>query len=249
MEKHEQRIKEIIRESIADAGRQDLFREPLFAVSSAQDPRYQELKTIIGDWHSNPEELLSDARSVLSVFVPFTQLVVESVKIQEPVSRIWAESYVVVNNLFDQIGQAVVEYLEQQGYTARSIAATHTYDPVTLRSIWSHRSAAAIAGLGSFGVNRMLFTEKGSAGRYCSILTSALLKVSTKPAPEYCLYHIDGSCLACLKVCPVDALTVDSLDKFTCNANLLTNADRLKDIGFSDVCGKCVAYCPVAYME
>lgn len=249
METIETQIKTMIKAKIAEAGRPDLFREPLFAVSSAQDPRYQKLKTIIGDWHSDPTDLLSEARSVISFFVPFTQAVVKSVQTQEPVSRIWGEAYVVVNSLFDQIGQRVVEYLEQQGYAGRVIAATHTFDPDTLQSMWSHRSAAAIAGLGSFGVNRMLFTEKGSAGRYCTILTTAPLEASTAPAPEYCLYHIDGSCLICLEVCPVDALSVDGLDKFACNAHLLKNADLLKDIGFCDVCGKCVAYCPVAYIE
>lgn len=245
----EDQIKAMIRDGVKAAGRPDLFREPLFAISSAQDKRYPELKTIIGEWHRDPQELLSDANSVISIFVPFTEAVVNTVLTDEPVSRIWGEAYVELNNLFEKIGREVVAYLQAQGFSALSMAATHTFDPETLRSAWSHRSAAAIGGLGSFGVNRMLFTEKGSAGRYGSILTSAKLEGSTSPAPDYCLYRIDGSCLLCLANCPVDALAVDGFDQFACHAHLLKNADRLADIGFCDVCGKCVANCPVGYIE
>lgn len=245
----EDRLGEIIKAGVAGAGRPDLFREPIWAFSQAQDPRYGELKTIVGPWHKNPGELLPAARSVLSFFVPFTREVVQSVVTQEPVSRSWGEAYVVVNDLFDRIGQNLASELEKLGFDALPIAATHTYDPRTLQSMWSHRSAAAIAGLGSFGVNRMLFTERGSAGRYCTVLTSAVLQTKGTPAPEYCLYHIDGSCLACLKVCPVQALSLETIDKFTCHEHLLRNAERLSDVGFCDVCGKCVANCPVAFIE
>lgn len=249
MSELEQTIRRLIKEGILAAGRPDLFRTPLIAVSSADDERYPRLKSMIGPWHKNPRELLGDANSVLSIFVPFTGPVVQSVLIEEPVSRTWGEAYVALNDLFGTLGSSIAAHLIGEGHSALSIASTHTYDPATLESGWSHRSAAAIAGLGSFGVNRMLFTEKGSAGRYATILTSARLEPGTEPAPEYCRYHLDGSCLACLKACPVGALSVDAFDRQACHRHLLGNARRLSDIGFCDVCGKCLARCPAAWQD
>lgn len=245
----EDQIKETVTETVEAAGRPDLFRAPLVGFSDAADERYPELKSMVGDWVRDPKELFPAARSVISIFVPFTREVPRSVLIEEPVSRLWGEAYMVLNNLYATIGEEVEAFLTKGGYESMPIAATHTYDPETLQSMWSHRSAAAIAGLGSFGANRMLFTEKGSGGRYGSILTSAPLEAGKEPAREYCLYHIDGSCLVCMDACPVDALAVGHLKKFTCHDRLLENRELLKDLGGPDVCGKCAAACPVVFIE
>lgn len=242
-------IVSIIVEEVGNCNRSDLFRSPICAFSSADDERYNQLKTIIGDWHCNPNELLTDAKTVISFFVPFTKNVVKSAKVEEPVSAIWGEAYVVVNDLFNIIGVKVGDYLETQGFSAMTIAATHTYDPEKLQSMWSHRSAAAISGLGSFGANRLIITEKGSAGRFCTILTSADLEISMTPAEEQCLYNIKGTCLACERSCPVQALKVDTFEPFVCHEHLLNNEGLLHDVGFCDVCGKCIAYCPKAFTE
>lgn len=240
----------LIREEVEKSNRADLFRTPICSFSSAKDERYLMLKSIIGDWHCTPNELLNDAKTVISFFVPFTENVVKSAKVEEPVSAIWGEAYVVVNDLFNIIGQKIEDCLKEQGFSAMTIAATHTYDPEKLQSMWSHRSAAAISGLGRFGVNRLLITEKGSAGRFCTVLTSAELEVSTTPTPEFCLYNNKkGSCLICVRACPVQALKVDSFEPFVCYEHLLNNADLLDEIGFCDVCGKCIANCPKAFME
>lgn len=42
------RMKQTIIKAVQDINRPDLFREPLIGFSSANDPSYQELKTIIG---------------------------------------------------------------------------------------------------------------------------------------------------------------------------------------------------------
>lgn len=239
----------IIRDEAARANRPDLFRQPICAFSAADDPRYHQLKTIVGPWHKDPAELLPDAKSVISYFVPFTAVLPKSVREREPVSPLWGEAYVALNSLFDVIGERLSEFLRDAGYSVLSIAATHTYDPETLQSSWSHRSAAAISGLGSFGANRMLITELGSAGRFCTLLTSAPLEPSPSPAPERCLHHKNGGCLLCVKACPVGALKPDSFQRFVCNGQLLENAGRLSGLGYCDVCGKCVGSCPLAFLE
>lgn len=247
--KLEEAIAAIVRAEVDSANRPDLFRRPLCGFSAADDPRYHALKTIIGPWHLDPIELLKDAKSVVSFFVPFTVDLPRSAGAEEPVSALWGEAYVVLNNLFDTIGKALSKFLSMQGFSALPIASTHTYDPEKLQSMWSHRSAAAISGLGSFGANRLLITAKGSAGRFCTLLTSAPLEPSPSPAPERCFHHKSGGCLLCVKSCPVGALKPDAFEPFSCNGRLLENADKLSGIGFCDVCGKCIASCPLAYLE
>lgn len=242
-------ISAIIKKQVEQANRPDLFRSPICCFSAADDPRYHQLKTIVGPWHRDPTELLPDAKSVISFFVPFTSALPQSAKKMEPVSALWGEAYIVINDLFDVISGRLSEFLTGEGYSVLPIAATHTYDPKKLQSMWSHRSAAAISGLGSFGANRLLITEKGSAGRFCTVLTSAPLEPSPSPAPERCLYHKNGGCLLCVKACPVGALRQDGFAPFVCNGLLLDNADKLSGIGFCDVCGKCIAACPMACLE
>ena len=247
----EKEITNIIDDKIAKLDRPDLFRRPLVAFSSAADEKYTKLKEIIGQWHLTPKEVLPGAKSVISYFVPFAKNVVLQPKAVKDGAPLWEEAYTIINSYFDDISEAVSNYLTEYGFSAKTIHATHTYDPKDLKSMWSHRSAAAIAGLGVFGANRMLITEKGSGGRFCSVLTSAELKKKQTPIRKKCLYTAGGSCGLCFKICPVKALAAGGIDIFSCQDELDKN-DMLqrKNTGYTaDTCGKCISVCPVAYIE
>ena len=64
----EREVEQIVIDETKALSSPHLFRTPLVAFSSAHDERYSQLKEIIGEWHMNPVELLSDARSVISYF-------------------------------------------------------------------------------------------------------------------------------------------------------------------------------------
>ena len=245
-------IEQRIVESLNELNRPDLFRRPLVAFSSAEDERYMKLKEIIGDWHLKPTELLTNAKSVISYFVPFTKAVAMEPKTVEHGSFLWSESYQEINRHFEKMNHAVVNYLEELGYSSKAIPATHNYDPKVLKAKWSHRSAAAIAGLGAFGLNRILITEKGSAGRFCTVITSATLQANIKPIENKCLHVINGSCSLCFEACPVQALSAGSFEKFECQAELKKNQALMMEstpLVMADTCGKCISVCPVAYIE
>jgi len=249
--KIEIKVEQIITNQIIALDRPDLFREPIVAFSAADDKRYGELKEIIGEWHLNPTELLSEAKSVISYFVPFTKEVASEPKKVEGGSPLWSEAYQEINEHFDNINQAVSDYLNGLGYSTKTIKATHTYDPKDMRSMWSHRSAAAIAGLGSFGANKLLITEKGSGGRFCTILTSAILEADQNSIENKCHYLKNGSCGLCFKICPVNALSPDSIDKFVCQDEVNKNEAKLKEttkLQSADTCGKCISVCPFAHI-
>ncbi len=244
-------ILNLIEKEVKAINRDDLFREPILAISSPYDEAYSRLKEIIGPWHKNPEELFPSVKSVISYFVPFTKEIAKSPSLSEEVSKGWAEAYIVINEAFDNINSSIEKHLRRDGYESFSIAGTHTYDPSELKSLWSHRSAAVIAGLGDFGINTLVITDKGSGGRFCTVLTEAPIPVTEYKAPCYCLHKKNGSCKLCIKVCPVSAIEIDKVDFFNCHDNILMkNAKMLESsVGFADVCGKCISSCPYAYME
>lgn len=240
-------IKKIIIEKTASLNRQDLLRKPLVGFSQADDIQYDQLKEKIGDWHLNPAELLKDAKTVISYFVPFTKDVAADPKKNSGGSALWGEAYAVINPYFDEINSSIIEYLNNMGYSAAAIKATHTFDPKDMQSMWSHRSAAAIAGMGKFGANRLVITEKGSAGRFCTVLTSAVIHKELNQVEERCLYNRNRTCGLCFEICPVHALMSNSFNKFACQ--YVCNTNQIQDKHGSDTCGKCISVCPLAYIE
>lgn len=248
----EQGVAKLIEEAIVKLDRSDLFRMPLVAFSDAHDKRYEDLKAIVGDWVKLPTDFLPSAQTVISYFVPFTRELAAAPRQSESVSTKWGEAYLVVNDFFAGANERICSYLQEQGFEATAVPATHTYDPVDMKSAWSHRSAAAIANLGYFAANRMLVTEKGSAGRFCTVFTSANIETRLQKPENRCLSLINDSCRRCFDVCPVGALRSDGFDRFACQDVLFKNMDEIQvktGLEEADVCGKCVSVCPLAYFE
>jgi epoxyqueuosine reductase QueG len=225
------------------------------AFASAADPGFARLRQVVHGDHALPVELLpgppaeAERVSVTSFFLPFAPGVVEAnARHRKVVAREWAVAYVETNALIGEITAHLVEALSAQGIRAAAEPATHNFDPVTLRSRWSHKSVAVVAGLGSFGLHQMVITDAGCAGRFGSLVLEAQLPVGVWdgqeaiPAPrrERCLYFHDGSCLECVARCPAAALSPDEpLDKEACHAWLHQTAERYQEVGLADVCGKC----------
>ena len=248
----ETEIRRIIEEKFAELNRPDLIRTPLVAFASAQDPKYQELKTLVGPWHQLPTDFLPDAQTVISYFIPFTKEVALAPKNEPDGSPIWSEAYILINQHFHVVNQAVQDYLESQGYSAAQIRPAKAYDPETFRAPWSHRSTAVIAGLAAFGANNLAITDKGSGGRFCSLITSAKLEPTRSAPKKRCPYFINGGCGLCLKACPAGALDGGITNKAACQAELNKNPERLQKKNaryIADICGKCLSVCPLVYIE
>lgn len=241
-------IIELVEKSVVDF-KSELFRKPIVGFSHGDNPFYEELKDIVGPEHVQPKDLLAEAKSIISFFIPFSDKVVTTNKGDSVASKEWAQSYIDANILINQVSDDLVKLLEENNFKATTIKATHTYDAETLKSAWSHRSAARIANMGEFGLNRMLITKEGCAGRYGTVITSADIPLDEGESHEYCLYNKNGSCKKCIEACPVDALKVGLINKFKCNDHLVKSMEEFEDIGSADVCGKCIAACPVAIIK
>ncbi len=232
-------IGSIIRREVAEAG--TTYREPLIRWVAADDPGFHELHRVIHPDHRMPHDLLPGARSVVSYFLPFAPWVVEAnARDKVRVAREWAVAYVETNALIGRINARLIESLAERGVRAAAEPATHNFDPLSLRSRWSHKSVAVIAGLGSFGLHQMVITDAGCAGRFGSLVLDAELPESVSVPQPRCLYFYDGSCLECVQRCPVHALDPSQpLDKGRCYHHLLTVAAQYQTTGIADVCGKC----------
>lgn len=230
----------LIKNEVLESGKDEFFREPLVGFASADDPLFSQVSEIVGPEHIQPKDILPEAKTVVAFFLPFSENVVDSNRKSIEVSSEWAQSYLEANALINKISEKVVRMLAARGITGGTIKATHTYNEKTLTTAWSHRSAAFIAGLGRFGVNRMLITPMGCAGRYGSVIISEEIAPDHRPEEEFCTYLKNGHCQLCVKTCPTKALTVDGFDKHKCYGHLLEVSKGFAALGLCDVCGKCV---------
>jgi epoxyqueuosine reductase len=229
-------IVETIVRDVAGAGMVTDYREPLVGFAAAGDPRFDELRRILPT-HLSPEQMLPGARTVIAFFLPFSAWVVEAnAQHRVQVAHEWSTAYVETNALIARISAHLTEVLAQRGVRSAAAAATHNYDPDTLTCPWSHKSAAVIAGLGSFGLHRMVITDAGCAGRFGSLVVDADLRVAPVEFRERCLHFHNGGCAECVSRCPVEALSEDgSMDKQRCHRRLL---DIAAESG-AKACGKC----------
>lgn len=220
------------------------WRPPLVAVADAADPLFNELKNAVSESHFLPRDLLPGARSVICFFLPFSNEIIESNKNEGLASHLWARAYIDTNSALNAVAETLAGELSRRGHQSATAPATHNFLPEKCISDWSHRHAAFIAGLGTFGMNNMLITKSGCAGRVSSLVTSCKIEKTERPTGEYCLYKKNGTCLYCVKKCPTGALTPTGFDRFTCYNRLLQN-DRHHNLKKeTDVCGKCVAGLP-----
>ncbi|HSJ57908.1 MAG TPA: epoxyqueuosine reductase [Anaerolineae bacterium] len=245
-----------IRRLAAGATGPTCYRPPLVAIAGADDPRFLQLQHTLHPGHALPSDLLQGAQAVVAFFLPFApEIVAANAHHPSAVHRSWAVAYVETNALIASITAGLIAQLGAVGVAAAAQPATHNFDPVSLHSTWSHKSAAVIAGLGSFGLHQMVITGAGCAGRFGSLAVGTPLpagivgEATIEPAAarQHCLYYLDGSCMECVAACPVHALDpAAGLDKAACYRHLLTIAREFTGLGLADVCGKCAVLGPCA---
>ncbi|MDR2048100.1 MAG: hypothetical protein LBP69_01460 [Treponema sp.] len=240
-------------------GLDSMWREPVVRFAAIKTMNLAWLKQAVSPDHLLPADILPDAESVICFFIPFHESVVQSNAAPGPASAEWALAYIKTNELIAAINRDIEALLEKNGYRAGKIPATHNFDETTLISRWSHRHIAYLAGLGTFGINNMLITEKGCCGRIGSMVTNyRYAGPGVTAAPEKCLNKRDGSsgrygrCGRCRKKCEAGAYPAAApggFDRGACYAKCLENAERHKSLGFADVCGKCLAALPCSVAE
>lgn len=226
-----------------------IWRKPIVGYVGAHDPRMGALRDIASKSHLLPADVLPNAKSVICFFIPFAEEIGKSNIGGELASKEWAVSYIRTNALIAKIGDEIESVLNGAGYSVGKIPATHNFDGKTLVSNWSHRHLAYLSGIGSFGVNNMLITDRGCCGRLGSVVTDYPFTVTVTENKERCLNKINGYCGLCRRRCVGNAYTDNGFNRFNCYDMCLKNAEHHKGIGLADVCGKCVVGLPCSFKD
>ncbi len=135
------------------------------------------------------------------------------------------------SRMLDEIADRIEKFIVKRGYSACAM-------PASLEEGFSHRVAAASAGLGFIGRSGLLITEFGPRVRLASVLTDAPLicESSERSIHRDCL-----ECGLCIESCPAGAISEKGFDRAACefyNNVVLAEGKRY------GACGICVKVCP-----
>ena len=207
------------------------FDAPLIGFASADDPIFEQMKQphIIGSHYITPAQWLEGAKTVISIFVPYSAAVRKANAVC-PKGEI-APQYIYAKNVtqpyLEKLADALYAAITAEGFSAvvpsresdRMKSAVITPDGSRLQytSGWSERHAAYACGLGTFGISGALITEKGTSGRYVSLVTDMPLPADERPYTDP--YGYCTMCGACIARCPGGAITLENKkDKAKCSA-------------------------------
>jgi len=187
-----------------------------------------------------PQSIFPEVRSVIVVGLPVHLPVLET----SP-SIYYHELYKTVNTLLDQYTYRLASFLNDCGYPSVFVPRDGYGSIEVLQknpiAFFSHRHAALLAGLGTFGVNNTLLTpEYGPRVRFGSVLTAADLPPDPMLAEDLCT-----RCMLCVDACPAGALDRrDYPEGLTDKAACARNSAELARRHISP-CGICIKVCPV----
>ena len=166
----------------------------------------------------DPEKLLPGAQSLISIGVALNRAAVCSGNI-----RLNRYDSMCVYERLNHISLETIRLLTREGARAVSVSP---YLPVDMSSESkgmkgevNHKTVAAIAGLGSIGLNRLLVTaEFGPFVRLGTVITDATLSADQPLDENPC-----DQCELCRTACPVEAIQEDgTLDYRACVSNALS---------------------------
>ncbi len=198
-----------------------------------EDPLFKEYKKTIGAYYLMPQEAVElsfgdgsyKEGTVISIVLPINEKIRQSNGRQTiwP-SQEWALLRTHEVQYFTELIDFLIDLLQSKGY--RTMAPAHSEwfkimatEPNGPSSNWSERHIAYAAGLGTFSINDAFITEKGIAVKLLSVVTELKLEPDRREAKshtENCLLCSKGSCGACIKRCPVNAISAEGHDKMKC---------------------------------
>ena len=210
----------------------------------------EELPNKFKDWIPEefwPQSIYPEAKTVIVIGLPVQLPIVETAP-----SIYYHELYNIVNTLLDSKGYEISNFLTEEGYPSIFLPRDAYGDiEVLLKNpvaFFSHKHAAYLAGMGSFGENNVILTkEYGPRVRFTSIFTTAVIEGDPIPGEDLCTH-----CKRCITQCPVNAISEgteieDDSDDFFRPIDKIACANRSKMLRneFKSPCGICIKVCPV----
>lgn len=227
-----------------------IFDAPLLGVAAADDPLFRRMKEreLVGERFILPAEWLPGAKTVLSVFFPFSEAVRKSNRMSgRDISFEWLYGRIEGQQLILKTMNAFSRILTDAGLpNVVPMLDPRFWDGVKqglYTSNWSERHVAFIAGLGTFGLSRGLITRRGMAGRFSSLVTAVPFPPDEREYEdpyEYCI-----RCGACVKNCPAGAISLEEGKDHTLCSKFLDFTGETYSPRYG--CGKCQVGVPCEY--
>ena len=230
----------------AEEDSRQLWRQPLVKFGDASAAEMQTLSARVHPHHAQPSAVLPQAKTVICYFFPFREEIGESNRTGAFSSSVWAEAYETTNAAFRRLNDRLIAFLGERGIAAAVSPDAFAYDEELCQSRWSQKSFACLSGMGRFGLHHLLITDRGCCGRLGTVLMDAEVPYDAPAEEEYCLYLRDGSCTACVRACPVGALTADAYDVHRCHDRCMENETLYPG---DAICGKCAVGLPCSYQK
>jgi epoxyqueuosine reductase QueG len=224
-----------------------IFDDPIVGVCGANDERLLSYKdNDEANLHMlMPDEWLPGAKSVVSVFIPFTERVRASNRGNGPVSLEWLNGRIEGQEFVAALSIHLAEWLGDALVPSEDARFKFTYDDSTdptraFTSNWSERHVAHAAGLGTFSMPGGLITKKGVAGRLFSAVTAR--EVAPTPRAYDGIYDYCIKCSKCVARCPACAITRD-MKKDAVKCSIQLDIPKKKYAPYYG-CGKCQTAVP-----
>jgi len=243
------------------------FGKPLVGIAVGEDELFRFLKADIGpDFYWTPEEafllafpyvkIRAKELSIISWILPQTEHTrLAHRKAVDMPSIEWSKARHYGEKVNENLRRYVVDLFTSEGTLACAPALLpHWSRAVSNRygfaSSWSERHTAFVCGLGTFGLSDGLITASGKAVRVGSVIVNRKFTPTPREYTkhnEWCL-HSGGKCRACMKRCPVGAISESGHDKVKCK-NYIRSVTSMyvekEQLGFKvNSCGLCQTKVP-----
>ena len=221
-----------------------IVNEPIVAFANGNDRIFQDFKTIVGEFHLTPREILEkyivgknwrfsptkklDSISVISWALPLTK----ETRLMERTAPLggsprYNHSRWIGIRLYEHLEKYVASLLEVLRINAVAPTQSKFFEIKEtsggcLAANWSERHVAYASGLGTFGLNGLVITSLGCAVYLGSVVCDIEL-APTRRHPSHmgnCSFYQDGSCGQCIEHCPGSAISKKGRSNLTCLKNL-----------------------------
>lgn len=228
-----------------------LFDTPILAFAAADDVYFLKLKqqSAVGEHFMLPEEWLPAAKTVISIFLPFSA----EVKNGNGRNMTWPsdewlhariEGQVLLNRLCLHLKSELID----AGYPSIVPSMDERFwsnggsqdREAKFSSNWSERHIAFVCGHGTFGLSKGLITRKGIAGRFGSIVTELGLAPDVRDYTD--LYEYCTMCGRCVNNCPVGAISREKGKDHKLCSDFLDETKARHNPRYA--CGKCQVRVP-----
>ena len=215
-----------------------IFDAPIFGLGSPDDLLFEKFSTqeVVSEKFLLPRQWLGSAGTVVSFFMPYSHAVKKSnAEYFSWPSDIWLHARYEGQMFLLELAKYLCGLFEERGAKSVVLANDPRFEADDLTSNWSERHVAYACGLGTFGISKGLITEKGTCGRFGSIITELSFPVTARNYTG--IYDYCNNCGDCVENCPTGAISSEKdKDDLLCS-NFLDKTFEKHNPRYG--CGKC----------